>query len=69
MRRPILVLVSLVLAMMWLASGVALAKNITGTRTADNIRGTIYADNIRAGDGNDVVLGLERRRRDTRGKR
>jgi RTX calcium-binding nonapeptide repeat (4 copies) len=58
MRRPILALVSLVLAMMLLASGVALAKNITGTPRADNIRGTIYADNIRAAGGNDVVFAL-----------
>ena len=48
MRRPILVLVSSVLAMVLLISGVALAKNITGTSRADNIKGTINADKIRS---------------------
>jgi Ca2+-binding RTX toxin-like protein len=58
MRRSILVLVSLVLAMMLLASGVALAKNINGTYRAEKLIGTAYADIIRAGDGNDVVFAL-----------
>jgi Ca2+-binding RTX toxin-like protein len=40
-----------------LASGVALAKNITGTDNGQKIVGTKYADHINAMGGDDVVLG------------
>ena len=57
MRKHVLLLVSLILAMMLLVSGVALAKNITGTNGNDNLRGTNKADKIFGGKGNDVLRG------------
>lgn len=58
MRRPVLVLVSLALAML-LASGVALAATISGTGKDELLRGTRYADNINARGGDDVVRGFQ----------
>ena len=57
MRKRVLLLVSLALAMMLLASGVALAKNITGTDQDSVLIGTKKADRIVGGAGDDVVRG------------
>ncbi len=57
MRRSILVLVPLALALMLLASGVALAKNIGGDENDNILRGTKSADTIHGRGGNDVVYG------------
>jgi Ca2+-binding RTX toxin-like protein len=62
MRRHVLLLVSLALATMLLASGVALAKNIGGDEDDNIIKGTRYADTIHGRGGDDELYG--RRGRD-----
>jgi RTX calcium-binding nonapeptide repeat (4 copies) len=57
MRRTILLVSLMALAMLLLASGVALAKYIGGTDGDDNLRGTKRADTINSYRGNDVVKG------------
>ena len=56
MRKPIVVLVSLALAMM-LVSGVALAKNIGGDEGDNTLTGTKRADTIHGRSGNDFIRG------------
>jgi Ca2+-binding RTX toxin-like protein len=56
-RRTALLLLALTAAVLVVASGVALAKNITGTESGEKIVGTKYADHINALGGDDVVLG------------
>jgi Ca2+-binding RTX toxin-like protein len=66
MRSVVLVLASTILAMMLLASGVALAKTINGdkrdnvlvgTNRADTIHGNIGADTLRGRRGPDKLYG------------
>ena len=57
MRRTALLMLAVMAAALVLASGVALAKNITGTDRGQKIVGTKYADHINAMGGDDVVLG------------
>src|ERR671921_740735 len=56
-RRTTLLMLALMAAVLVAASGVALAKNITGTENGQRIVGTKYADHINALGGDDVVLG------------
>jgi Ca2+-binding RTX toxin-like protein len=57
MRRSIVVLVPLALAVMLLVSGVALARNIGGDENDNILRGTKRADTIHGRGGDDVVHG------------
>jgi Ca2+-binding RTX toxin-like protein len=57
MRRHVLLLVMLVSAMMLLASGVALSKNIGGDENGNILTGTKRADTIHGRGGNDTVYG------------
>ena len=56
-RRTTLLMLALMAATLVVASGVALAKNITGTEQGEKIVGTKLADHINALGGDDVVLG------------
>jgi Ca2+-binding RTX toxin-like protein len=56
-RRITLLLLALMATALVVASGVALAKNITGTEKGQRIVGTKFADHINALGGDDVVLG------------
>jgi Ca2+-binding RTX toxin-like protein len=53
----LLMLALMAAALLVVASGVALAKNITGTEQGQRIVGTKFADHINALGGDDVVLG------------
>src|SRR5919107_5165674 len=54
---PLLRLLLLMAGVLLLASGVALAKNISGTEAGEKIVGTKFKDHINSLGGNDVVLG------------
>jgi Ca2+-binding RTX toxin-like protein len=56
-RTALLQLLVLLAAVLVVASGVAVAKNITGTESGQKIVGTKFADHINALGGDDVVLG------------
>jgi Ca2+-binding RTX toxin-like protein len=56
-RRTVLLMLGVMAAVLVVASGVALAKNITGTESGQKIVGTKFADHINALGGDDVVLG------------
>jgi Ca2+-binding RTX toxin-like protein len=58
MRRTVLLGACVALAMLLVASGVALAKVINGTNQADTLKGTNRADTIRGRGGNDKLYGL-----------
>jgi hypothetical protein len=48
MRRTALLMLALMAAVLVVASGVALAKNIVGTERGEKIVGTKFADHINA---------------------
>src|SRR5829696_2047777 len=54
-RRTTLLMLALMAAVLVMASGVALAKNIAGTERGEKIVGTKYADHINSWGGDDVV--------------
>jgi Ca2+-binding RTX toxin-like protein len=56
-RTALLILLAVMAAALVATSGVALAKNITGTENGQRIVSTKYADRINALGGDDVVLG------------
>src|SRR5215213_5308258 len=56
-RRTALLMLLLMAGVLLLASGVALAKNISGTEAGEKIVGTKFKDHINSLGGNDVVLG------------
>jgi Ca2+-binding RTX toxin-like protein len=56
-RRIALLMIAVMAAVLVVASGVALAKNITGTDQGQRIVGTKYADHINALGGDDKVWG------------
>jgi len=56
-RRTVLLMLGVMAAVLVVASGVALAKNITGTESGQKIVGTKFAAHINALGGDDVVLG------------
>jgi Ca2+-binding RTX toxin-like protein len=55
--RAALLMLLLMAGVLVLASGVALAKNITGTENGEKIVGTKFKNHINSLGGNDVVLG------------
>lgn len=57
MRRVVVLAVAMAVALV-LVSGVALAKNVTGTSGNDTIRGTNQQDRLAGGFGNDDIFGF-----------
>lgn len=55
--RTALLMLLLMAGVLLLASGVALAKNISGTEAGEKIVGTKFKDHINSLGGDDVVLG------------